>query len=430
MHGEVAELCIHADPLQGYEDPMSNWLLVLTAVISLLSSCAQPQTPWPPGHELPGWYDVPEEPANVFAGEARLRLVNGGLQGELTFASGQARPMYFAMKWKGADPQPISAMLDPAVSASFSTPAFEPPLAVRVPSPASPACSTAEGRLLAYEVRQGGTTPDPALDELIGVAFKPQWLFPFQQSGYNEQLTWNSCLPGAGDLMPLQLQHDPRLKLALCDTASEPSLTVCGQAALDRTRVHAIDLSVDADGDVFLSPNLLVLDQEPVTFVVNGRSFAGTARQLRTTLTSAPWRAGRNKVEVRQGTQAPWVAEVVLPVHSLNPKLHGEVLREGAAFTASWDEAPWADGYALSSDPIDVPPARVAHPRWSTERTSVTETFPGFRDGNGAPVQPERARLTLRVYGVADSPAAFAVFHSSAGYVVEWSETLDVAVGP
>jgi hypothetical protein len=45
-------------------------------------------------------------------------------------------------------------------------------------------------------------------------------------------------------------------------------------------------------------------------------------------------------------------------------------------------------------------------------------------------VQPERARLTLRVYGVADSPAAFAVFHSSAGSVVEWSETLDVAVGP
>lgn len=396
----------------------------------VLSSCAPADTtapPWPPGGELPGWYGVPEEPANVFVGQATLRLVNGGLQGELALSAGQTRPLYFSMKWRGTEPQLITTVIDPLVSSSFSAPAFQPPQSARVPDVGNPSCSTAEGTLLAYAVRSGATTPDPSLDELIGVGFKPTWLFPFQQSGYNQQLEWSSCAVGAGEVMPMQLQYDPRFRLALCGDALEPAESVCGQPPLDRTRIYAIYLGVEDDGRVFLSPNFVARVEGPVTFEVNGTSFEAPVGQLDTKLAGGPWRAGRNTVEIRQGTREPWSAEVVLPVHSLRPRLHEEGLREGDAFTVSWDEAPWAQGYSLLTEPLDVAPARVAHPRWYTEEPSVTQTFPGFRDGAGSPLLPERAMLMLVARAAINSPSAFASFHSGGGYEVVWTERSEVA---
>ncbi|MDP1830124.1 MAG: hypothetical protein Q8L48_43070 [Archangium sp.] len=409
---------------------MSRYLARITLVVLfVLPSCAPVDAgAAPPGSELPGWYGVPEEPANDFAGEARLRLVQGGLAGELTLADALARPMYFAMKWRMTEPQVITAVIDPSVSTSFSAAAFEPPLSARVQAPGSASCFTAEGRLLAYALRRGATAPDPALDELVGVGFKPAWLFPFQQSGYNQRITWSSCQVGTGDLMPMEFQFDPRFKLALCDEAEERTASVCGQPPLDRTRIHAMSLSVSDEGRVFLSASFVAYVDEPVTYAVNGVSFQATAGQLKTTLADGPWRDGRNTVEIRQGARAPWSAEVILPVQSLRPRLHEAALRDGDTFTVSWDEARWAQAYLLLSYPLDVPAARVPYPSWSTEQPSVTQTFPGFSDGAGGLVQSTRAMLMLRVSAAVASPSTFAPFHSGRGYAVQWSEGLGVAV--
>ncbi len=392
-----------------------------------VSGCG-PAEPWPGGAEQPGWSGVPDEPANVFVGQAQLRFVNGALQGELERSAGLTQPMYFAVKWQGAAPQRITEVIAPSAT-TFAGAPFDAPLSVRVPAP-NPSCFTAEGRLLAYALREGGTTPDPAGDELVGVGFKPDWLFPFSQAGFNQRITWNSCQPGAGELMPMQFQHDPRFSLALCDDAGERAETLCGQPPLDRTRIIAMDLSVNDEGLVFLSPNFVARVEGPVTYAVNGASFTATAGQLKTQLTGGPWHEGRNRVEVRQGARAPWSAEVVLPVHSLRPRLHEEGLREGDTFTASWDEVPWAQRYSLLSWPLDVPARRVADPSWYTEQPQVTERFPGFRDGLGEPLTPPRAMLRLTVGAAVSAPSPVTSFHSSGGYVVEWSEDLEVAYLP
>lgn len=418
MHDASAALCIPTQPPYRYESPMRKQMTAV-ALIGLWSCTPggmRPGTaaPGSPGDELPGWYDVPAEPANVFSGEARLRIVEGRLQGDLTLAPGEG-PLYFAIKTQGWEPQAITEVIDPAVSTSFTSAPFS--------------CRRAEATLLAYSLRPGATTPDPTLDELIGVAFKPSWLFPYQQSAYNQRLTERSCAAG-GELLPMQLQHDPRLRLALCDTADSRSALVCGQAPLDRTRVHAISLSVDEDGRVFLAPNFVVFVDEPVEYRINGAAFPASAGQLDSRLAAGLWRAGRNTVEIRQGSLPPWSAEVVLPMRSLHPRLHEAGLRAGAPFTMSWDAAPWAQAYRVTSAPLEVNAGRVAFPSWWTEQPSLNETFPGFRNGNGDPLSAERAELMVTVAAATAGVGEFAPFHSSGGYSVSWTEQLEVAVLP
>ena len=420
MHGPSAQLWILTQLVRAYECGMRS----IATVVALLGlwSCVPPEKPELPelpaperhcGNVLPtqerdagsgpGWYDFPEEPANLFFGEARLKLVNGTLQGSLTLPPG-ACPIYLAIKWPGSEPQPITEVIDPSVSTTFSSAPLD--------------CRRTPGTLLAYLLRTSGSTPDPGTDELIGVGVKPLWLFASQQTAFNQPLTEELCRSGDAQLLPLQLQHDPRLTLALCDTADERSELVCGQPPLDRTRIDGISATVEDDGRVRISASFVAFVDEPVDYLVNGVPFAEREGQLDSSLANGPWNSGPNTIQIRQGSLPPWSATVALPIDSLHPRLHEPALREGAQFTVSWDAASWAQSYRLIIAPLDVPISKTSDPEWTSEQPSVSEIFPGFRNAVGGTVLPTRAMLML-------TGRASSGFHS-----IEWNEQIEVAVQP
>jgi hypothetical protein len=265
-----------------------------------------------------------------------------------------------------------------------------PPAGARVPV-SSRVCSgeRASGLLLAYLA--ASAAPEPSRDELVSVSVKPREVFSSLQALYSQPFVWDSCA-GPRPLVPLLLQHDPRLRLALC----APD---CGEPLVDRTHVVSAQVDLEADGATL---SFEVLGREEVVVEVNGEVLSAGER--------GAWREGVNSVQVTAGALAPWAAEVVLPSKHLALQLQEDRLRTGEPFTLSW-RAPWATSAWVNAWPLDVPVLKVGEPSFAANGASLTEVFPGFRDARGCLRSVPRASIEVRAK-LADGPFGLSVADS------------------
>lgn len=363
-------------------------------VLAVLMSCAAPPpVSW---ERAPGWYSLPDEQANRSWGALNFGWTSATrLEGQVSL-TGEApgRKLYLAVRWAGAtEPSVLTEPFDSAFSVEVS-----PPAAAREDS-FGRVCTgeRAAGLLLAYLSESG--VPDPSRDELVSVSVKQRGVFSSLQVLYSQPFGWDSC-SGPRPLVPLLLQHDPRLQLALC----APD---CVEPLIDRTHVVSAELDL-TPGSAWFSVD--VLGQEAVAVEVNGAAVAADDHQR------SRWREGLNTVKVTSGTLAPWTAEVVLPSGSLSLDLHEGRLVTGAPFTLEW-QAPWALDAWVSLRPLEVPTLKVGDPWFAAEGESLTDTFPGFFDARGCARAVGRASVEVRARKV-EGPFSISV-----------TESLEVPVG-
>lgn len=359
----------------------------------------------------PGWYELPAEPAAEFVGQLTLQRSPTELTGTVTHQLGDRR-VYLAMQWGETEPVAVTGAL--ASGASFRAP-LDPPASVRTSSATCRA--TAKGVLLVY-LETADAPLDPRTDELIGASYKPEPYFPYEQSAYNQHIEWSDCSTTSTPLLPLLLQHDPRIGLARC---SERQLTsgTCPTKLLDRTRLSKAALQISADGTL-LSPTFVFQPANAsVRYEINGQRVGDGFWQL-STMGVGPWKAGRNTLSITIDGFAPWTAVVVLPKQGLEPKLE-TALKAGSDFTLHWNRATWATSYLVSFAPLDIPPRRQFDPRWTATEPTLTARFEGFLDGNSAPVYAPRTRVFL---SASRSQGASGVTpHGGGGFELSWAET-------
>lgn len=360
---------------------MNRSLLVL---LLALVSCTPPSSVERP----PGWYALPDEQADRSWGALNFGWKSSTrLEGELSLTgAAPGRKLYLAVRWANATtPVVLTQPFDSTFSAEV-----EPPPSAREPV-SSRVCSgaRASGLLLAYLVESGA--PDPARDELVSVSVKPREVFSSLQALYSQPFVWDTCA-GPRPLVPLLLQHDPRLRLALC----APD---CGEPLLERTHVVSAQVDLDADG---AGLSFEALGREEIVVEVNGVVLSAGDR--------GAWNEGVNAVRVTVGALAPWTAEVVLPPQRLGLQLEEGRLRTGAPFTLSW-HAPWATSAWVDVRPLDVPALKVGDPSFVANGESLEEVFPGFRDARGCLREVPRATLQVRAR-LMDGPFGLSVADS------------------
>lgn len=360
---------------------MNRSLVLLLALVSC--------TPPPPAVERPpGWYALPDEQADRSWGALNFGWKSTTrLEGELALTgAAPGRKLYLAVRWANAM-QPV--VLTEPFESSFAV-EVEPPAAARQPV-YSRVCSgeRAEGLLLAY--LSDGSGADPSRDELVSVSVKQREVFSSLQALYSQAFVWDTC-GEPRPLVPLLLQHDPRLRLALC----APD---CGEPLLDRTHVVSAQVDLADDAAAF---SFEVLGREEVVVEVNGVVLLGDDR--------GAWHEGANAVRVTMGALAPWTAEVVLPPKRLGLQLLEGRLRTGEPFTLSW-HAPWASSAWVNAWPLDVPALKVGDPSFVAKGESLEEVFPGFRDARGCLREVPRATLQVRAR-LLDGPFGLSVADS------------------
>ncbi len=363
------------------------------------------------GTELePGWYELPAEPASEFVGEVTLQQEPSLLAGKVTHQL-RDRRVYLAMQW--GDTEPV-AVTGPLESGAFYRAPLDPPASARTSSATCRA--TAKGVLLVYLVMPGAPL-DPRTDELIGASYKPAPYFPYEQTAYNQHITWDDCTTTSKQLLPLLLQRDPRIGLARC-TERQLTTDTCPTKRLDRTRISKAALQISPDGTL-LSPTILYQPANvSVRYDINGQRVGDGFWQLSTT-GAGPWRAGRNTLSITIDGYAPWTAVVVLPQTRLEPKLETS-LKTGSDFTLRWNRATWVTGFLVAMSPLDIPPRRQFDPRWATTESVLTTRFDGFLNGDSMPVYAPRAQVRLmatRQQGIASS-----VPHGGGGFELTWVE--------
>lgn len=338
------------------------------ALLLVLAACAAPT----PTETEPGWHEHPDEPAGRFFGQIHLSWTRHGLL-EGTLQLDEATPglkPYFAVRWANAT---TTTVLGAPFEDAFAI-TVDPPASART---AGGCGEEAKGLLLVY-LTSG--TPDPSRDELVSVSEKSRELFGSLQTIYSQPFVWSPCA-GQRPLVPILLQHDPRLRLALCAPG-------CTEPLFDRTHVVKASVELDPDYDSFSYEILGKWDE--VTLEVNGVVVP------REPLAQAKWVEGRNRVRITAGSLAPWEAVVVLPPRDLQLTLvDGAPLRTGQPFTLSWS-APWAGSTWVGAYPLDVPVLKVGTPSFSSETETLTDIFPGFVDTMNMPRDVPRAELNAR----------------------------------
>ena len=361
----------------------------LLALLAALMSCTPPP-PAVPGERVPGWYSLPDEQANRSWGTLIFRWTSPTrLEGQVSLpGEAPGQKLYLAVRWANTL---VPVVLTQPFDSEFSV-EVDPPAEAREPS-FSRVCSgeRASGLLLAYLAQSD--VADPSRDELVSVSVKPEGVFSSAQA-IGRPFVWDSCAQ-ARPSMPLLLQHDPRLRLALCAPA-------CEEPLFDRT--HVVSAEVELDGER-ATLSFEVLGQWPeLTVEVNGVVIDPSARER------GPWREGANTVRVTAGALTPWTAEVVLPAASLGLELEEDRLRVGAPFTLSW-QAPWAASTWVNAWPLDVPLLKVGDPWFTANGESVSDVFPGFLDGRGCLRAVPRALLQVRAR-LMDGPFGLSVVDS------------------
>jgi hypothetical protein len=311
------------------------------------------------------------------------------------------------VKWANQpEPTVITNVFD--VTASQLSTEVVPPSAAIAPSASRCGGPQATGLLLAYVAT--GAQPDPSTDELVGVSFKQPGIFSTNQTLLNDTFTWNTCQEERFQV-PLVLQHDPRLRFALCEVVDGKA---CGQPVFDRTRV--VDASVGLDGErvsLFLN-SLLGPTNEGVTVEVNGSPLAGlfvSASFAQATTTGlGPWHAGANTVRVTIGQLAPWQAEVELPSKPLDLVVSTPTLSPGGTLSARWN-APWATFTQVVVTPQNDPTTKTNFFSFTSTSQTLTEVFPGFA--------PAASGAAIQVF----------VFRRQGSMTVWTTERLEVPVG-
>jgi hypothetical protein len=359
----------------------------------VLAACAGP-TPFPVSPASPGWSEVVDEPAGSSFGEVLLAWTEVPLErcGTQLALSGDVRVsdipadqrLYFAMRWNHESPVVVSDLLPlspTGVRGEHFSLLLAPPQSALEPFSGRTCSGTqARGVLLAYLT--SSDTPHPETDELVGVSSKDPSVFSSLQRGYDQLLTWSSC-PFSRPLMPLQLQHDERLRLTLCDTT-------CTQPVFDRTRIAGASLSLGPAGWT-LNATFVNAGYQAASYEINGLATEGSGSEL------APWHEGPNVVRVQVDDLPAWEAVLTLPALALSPRLAEPTLQVGAPFSLSWDASPWATNAFVQFRPLEVPILKVGDPFFTTNQTSFTETFPGFHDAGGALREVPRAGVSLEV---------------------------------
>lgn len=396
-------------------------LLVVLAVTSGCEVVVDAPTPMPDlpdvvsidaGAELePGWYELPAEPASEFVGDLTLQQDPALLSGRVIHQLRDQR-VYLAMQWGDSEPVAVTGPLESGASYRAI---LDPPASVRTSSATCRA--TAKGVLLVYLATPGAPL-DPRTDELLGASYKPEPYFPYEQTAYNQYISWDDCTTASKQLLPLLLQRDPRIGLARC-TDRQLTTDTCPTKLLDRTRISKASLQVSPTGTL-LSPSFLYRPPNtPVRYDVNGQRVGDDFWQLSTT-GLGPWKAGRNTLSITIEGYAPWTAVVVLPRTPLEPKLE-TTLKAGTDFTLRWNRATWATSYLVAFAPLDIPPRRQFDPRWTSTEPTLTARFDGFLDGNSAPIYAPRTSIYL---SASRSQGASGVTpHGGGGFELSWAET-------
>lgn len=364
------------------------------------------------GMELePGWYELPAEPASEFVGDLTLQQEPSLLTGKVTHQLRDQR-VYLAMQWGDTDPVAVTGPLESG--ASYRA-VLDPPAAART---STATCrSSAKGVLLVYLVTPGAPL-DPRTDELIGASYKPAPYFPYEQTAYNQHITWDDCTTSSKQLLPLLLQRDPRIGLARC-TERQLTSDTCPTKLLDRTRISKSTLSISPTGTL-LSPTIVYQPANTsVRYDINGQRVGDGFWQLSTTGTG-PWKAGRNTLSITIDGYAPWTAVVVLPKSQLEPKLE-TTLKAGSDFTLRWNRATWATSYLVSFAPLDIPPRRQFDPRWNATEPTLTARFDGFLDGSSAPIYAPRTSIHLTA--TRSQGASGVTPHGGGGFELTWGES-------
>lgn len=386
-------------------------LLVLLAVTSGCGVVVGAPVPDAGTKLEPGWYELPTEPASEFVGDLTLQQEPSLLVGKVTHQLSEQR-VYLAMQW--SDDAPV-AVTGPLASGDSYRAVLDPPASARTPSATCRA--TAKGVLLVYLVTPGAPL-DPRTDELIGASYKPAPYFPYEQTAYNQHITWDDCTTTSRQLLPLPLQRDPRLGLARC---TERQLTgdTCPTKLLDRTRLSKASLFISPD-QTLLSPTFLYQPANAsVRYDINGQRVGDGFWQL-STGGSGPWRAGPNTVSITIDGFAPWTAVVVLPNTRLEPKLE-TTLKAGSDFTLRWNRATWTTSYLVAVSPLDIPPSKQFNPRWTVTEPTLTARFDGFLGGDSMPVYAPRAEVTLM--GMRQQGTNSSVPHGGGGFDLAWLES-------
>lgn len=367
---------------------------------------------------VPGWYEVPEEPAGVVYGNISAEVQNGALVGELQ-AEGLPRDqrVYLAMRWGSETPIVITDLLTPGKN---------------VPFRASLGCDGKRevdgGVLRVYLAPKGATVADPATDELLGLTSKPGNLFDYGQRAYDQKLPGELCTTVKKELLPITLQRDPRLRLALCD---EPLVdgSACGQPLLDKTRLFTVSVEASPDSMQLVPSFVWAPDGEAIAVEANGVLLSTNNGRLSRTIGLGPFHPGENVVRITIGRLPSWEAKLVLPKNTLQPRLRESGLRMGQSFSMDWADSSWANRFVVTFEPLDLPPTRAGIPTFETKESHVTDTFVGFDDGAGGKRTGPRARIVLRASQEVTEKATNGPYRAG-GYWLQWFESMTVSVQP
>jgi hypothetical protein len=337
-------------------------------LLALFLSCAPS-----PDVRAVGWQAMPAEPSNQSWGTINWEWKSvTRLEGKVSLLGpAPGKRLYLAVRWANST-EPV--VLTPLFGSEFGV-EVDPPASARTRG--SCGQDRAEGLVLVYLA--ASDVPDPARDELVSVSQKQRGVFSSLQTIYSQPFAWDLCV-APRPLVPLLLQHDPRLALAGC----APD---CDRPLFERTHVVSASLSFTPEGS---NLRFEVLGAWPsLAIEVNGESFA------RDELDRASWVDGLNTVRITAGDLPPWTAEVVVPSRELQVQLGEASLRVGEPFTLGWT-APWASETWVYAVPLDVPLVKTADPSFEAAGQSITEVFPGFRDATGEPREVPRAKLLVR----------------------------------
>jgi hypothetical protein len=311
--------------------------------------------------------------------ELNLTLEGGSVRGVIPDnAAPPGQAFYVAVKWPGTNPVRLT---ERGLSGQMVGGFLDPPQGVRTLS-ADGRCARAEGILLGY-LHNVGTLPNPAVDELVAASHRPDGLFLRHQS-YQQRIVWDTCGLQKQQLVPLLVQRDPRLTLALCEQPSAGGM-LCGQPMLDRTRVASAQLEVQETSGQFFPSLVAVPPGMAVSIEVNGNKSDAPNEQLvtaTTRCTTNPWHAGSNLVRIVVGDAPAWEARVVLPTPS-NARLREPGLRKNGVFNIDWNAAPWA-GAEVRMWPVNLPLRRAVYPTFSSAGPFLSGTFAGFPGNAGA----------------------------------------------